>query len=130
MALNVLLISPRSGRAQKGPRGERVERSRELLAIAAVGGRVRHDSGGRLVLVDLPEGAEPKLKQLMPGAKLAAPEGDLKGLSRGLDANEKLFLAALRLRHSPAFRARKAARRFGESPEEQLLTTGSCVRGY
>jgi hypothetical protein len=130
MALHVLLIPKRSGRAQKGPRGERMYRSRELLAIAAVSGRVRHDSGGRLLLVDLPADVEPKLKKLLPGAKLAPPAGDLKAVSSGLDAGEELFLEALRLRHSPEFTARKAARRFGESAEEQLLTTGSCVRGY
>jgi hypothetical protein len=130
MALQVLLIPKRSGRAVKGPRGERVDRSRELLAIAAVGGRIRHDSGSRVLLVDLPADVEPALKRLLKGAKLASPEGDLKAVSTGLDPGEKLFLEALRLRHSPAYAARKAARRFGESPEEQLLTTGSCVRGY
>lgn len=128
--MRVLLVGQRSGGEKKGPRGERIDRTRELLAIAAVGGRVRHDSGGRLMLIELPEGAEAKLKMLLVSAKLAAPEGDLKGVSSNLNAGEKLFLEALRIRHSPDFRERKALRRFGESPEEQLLSTGSCVRGY
>jgi hypothetical protein len=130
MVLHVLLVAKRSGPAKRGPRGERIDRSRELLAIAAVGGRVRHDSGGRLLLVELPEGTETKLGQMLTGARLAAPAGDLKAVASGLDATEKLFLEALRLRHSPEFIARKATRRFGESAEEQQLSTGSCVRGY
>ena len=131
--LQVLLLAPPSRGAKKkakGGRGERIDRGRELLAVAAVGGRVRHDSGGRLLLVELPEGAEPKLSKLIAGARLARPEGDLRAVSGGLDAGEKLFLEALRLRHSAAFVERKLRRRFGESPEEQLLSTGSCVRGY
>ena len=126
--LRVLLIAARYGAANET--AQRRDRSRELLAISAVGGRVKHDSGQRLILVELPEGAEAKLAGMLPDAQFAAPEGDLKAVSANLDASEALFLEAIRIRHSAAFVERKAKRQFGESPEEQLLSTGSCIRGY
>jgi hypothetical protein len=107
-----------------------VDRRRELLVIASVGGKVRHDSGGRLLVVELPESAEPELLKLLPGASLVTLDAELSRPVPDLDEGEALFLEALRIRHSPAYREAKAKRVFGESPEEKLLATASCVRGY
>lgn len=125
-----LLVWSGKAPASKATPGTRVDRRKELAAIDAVGARLRHDSGGRLIVLELPDGAEAALLRRLPGAKLLPIGAELAAAIPGLDAGETLFLEALRIRASAGYREAKRRRKPGASPEEQMLATGSCVRGY
>jgi hypothetical protein len=114
----------------KAAPGTRVDRRKEMAAIAAAGAKLRHDSGGRLIVLELPEGAEAALLKRLPGAKLLPIGPEMAVAIPGLDPGEALFLEALRIRASAPYREAKRRRKAGASAEEQLLATGTCVRGY
>ena len=107
--------------------GSRMARSRALNAIAAMGGKVRHDSGGRLIVVEVPEHAEADLGRVA-GARLLPVDADVRRTLPDLDPTERLFADALALRASRPYREFKRTRKYGESPEEQALMTAGCVR--
>jgi hypothetical protein len=106
------------------------DRQKELRAISNAGAKIRHDSGGRLILIEVPEGAEKGLLQRLRDAQLVSPDTDVTALLKNLDPNETLFLEALKIRTSKSYREAKKKRKFGETPEEKMLTTGSCIRRY
>lgn len=108
--------------------GTRIDRARALNAIAAAGAKVRHDSGGRLIVIDARKAAQDALAKSLPTARLVAVDADVKRSISRLDETESLFLDALKIRMSKSYRARKRRRRFGETPEEQALFDASCVR--
>jgi hypothetical protein len=128
--LKLLVWAARKAQAKKAVAGVRFDRRKLLAALSGVGARVRHDSGGRLIVIELPQAAEPELLKRLPGAKLLPPNAEMKDSLADPDPTEALFLQALTIRSSASYRAAKSNRRFGESPEEKLLRTGSCVRGY
>jgi hypothetical protein len=125
-----LLVWARKAPPTKAAPGTRIDRREEMAAIVSAGAKLRHDSGGRLIVLELPEGAEAALLKRLPGAKLLPIGPELEAAIPGLDPGEALFLEALRIRASASYRDAKRQRKFGESPEEKLLATGSCVRGY
>ena len=126
---NQKLLVLEEGEGPHGGRlGARLDRSKVFTAMAAVGARVRHDSGGRLMVIEVPEGAERALAERLPGARLLPVDADVKGEIADLDPTESLFLDALKLRTSDSFREAKRRRKYGETPEEQLLLTASDVR--
>jgi hypothetical protein len=106
------------------------DRQKELRAISAVGAKIRHDSGGRLIVIEVPEGAEKELLRRLRGARLVSVDADVTDLLGDLNPTESLFLEALKIRTSKSYREAKKKRKFGETPEEKMLTTGSCIRGY
>jgi hypothetical protein len=112
---------------------QRLRRSRALNVIATAGGRVRHDSGGRVIVIGLAgatdrDTAARTIAENLPEAWLGPLGSDLARAVADLDPAERLFVEALRVRTSPAYREAKSRRRVGESPEEQALLSGSCVR--
>ncbi len=111
-----------------------LKRKRALDALKARGGAVRHDSGGRLVVVEGPQEGE---EQATASLREAAVEGaSLVPLTEGVEAmisdltpNERLFLEAVKIRNSPGYREMKARQKPGESPEEQAMFTAPCRPG-
>lgn len=106
------------------------DRQKELRAILAAGVKIRHDTGGRLILIEVPEGAAKDLLLRLRGARLVPADADVTALLKNIDPTESLFLEALKIRTSKSYRDEKKKRKFGETPEEKMLATGSCVRGY
>ena len=104
------------------------DRQKELRAISAAGAKIRHDSGGRLILIEVPEGAGKHLLRRLRGARLVPADADVTALLKNLDQTESLFLEALKIRTSKSYREAKKKRKFGDTPEEKMLTTGSCIR--
>jgi hypothetical protein len=108
--------------------GSRIDRVRALNAISTSGAKVRHDSGGRLIVIDARKSAQDALEKSLPNARLVAVDADVKGSIPRLDETESLFLDALQIRSSKSYRDRKRRRKYGETPEEQALFDASCVR--
>jgi hypothetical protein len=123
-----LLIIERGESAGPGRLTPKLERSKILNAVVAAGGKIKHDSGGRLVLVEMPKKAETALAKEVTGIKVVTADTDVTKAVKKMDTTEALFAAALKIRTSPAYRKAKAKRKFGDTPEEQAVLTGSCVR--
>src|SRR5688500_1574584 len=113
-----LLILERSRDRRLGARGDR---AKALNAISESGAKVRHDSGGRLIVIKASKKAEGLLAERLPEARLEPVDADVKGEITGLDATESLFLDALQIRTSKSYQDAKRRRKFGETPEEQEL---------
>lgn len=98
------------------------KRDRNKLARALVkqGVKVRQDSGGRVIVVDVPRGQEEILDNLPSGVRVADMNEGTKALPRP-DQNEKVFLEAIALRNKRSFARRLKTYRPGESPEEKEL---------
>lgn len=116
-------VRPRDRRLGPG-----INRAKALTAISEAGAKVRHDSGGRLLVIEAPARAEKELRERLPEARLVAVDADVKDELSSLDETESLFLDALKLRMSKSFRDAKRRRKYGETPEEKELFSGSCVR--
>ncbi len=123
-----LLILEREELLRDRRLGARMDRRKALNAITASGAKVRHDSGGRLMLVELPEEQTGELRELLPGARLVPVDADVRDSLSELDPSESLFLAALQIRTSPSYREQKARRVYGETPEEQALVSAPDYR--
>lgn len=108
--------------------GLRTNRTKALNAISSSGAKVRHDSGGRLIVIEVPEEAEKALTERLSRARLVPVDSDVRGLITDLDSTESLFLDALKIRTSKNYRDAKKRRKVGETPEEKELTSGPCVR--
>lgn len=106
----------------------RMERKKTFNAITASGAKVRHDSGGRFIVVEVPKAVQSKLEKRLPGARIVSLDTDVTDSIADLDPTETLFLKALKIRTSKSYRDAKKKRKFGETPEEKELFTGSCVR--
>lgn len=106
----------------------RIHKNKVKEAILASGAKIRHDSGGRFIVVHVSDKSEKALLKLLPKARILPIDSDLKELISDMDANEKLFFDALRTRASKKYRDAKMKRKPGESPEEKELFSGSCVR--
>lgn len=108
--------------------GSRIDRSKTLTALTSMGGKVRHDSGGRLIIIETSKKAEKELSKRMTGVRLVPLDSDVKDIISDLDPNEQLFLEALKIRNSKSFRDAKKKRKFGETAEEKELTSAPCIR--
>lgn len=98
------------------------KKDREKLAktLEASGVKVRSDSGGRALVVDIPSGTKDVEKKLPAGVRLTNTKEGAKALAKP-DTNEKIFLDALELRTKPAFVAKLKKYKPGQSPEEKEL---------
>lgn len=105
----------------------RAERRKVLTAVTSAGAKVRHDSGGRLIVVDVPPDAEKAVASL-PGVRMLPLDADVKASLSNLDSTESLFLDALQIRTSREYRDAKSRRKVGESPEEQELRSAPDVQ--
>lgn len=104
-----------------------VERKRLLAALASAGIRVRHDSGGGLVVVEIDDERQDALLRSFSGLKvenLVEGIGDRVG---DVDEQDTLFVRALEIRANPRYREAKRRRVPGETAEEQLLLTAPCT---
>ena len=108
--------------------GFRIDRSKALNAILSLGAKVRHDSGGRLIVIEAQKKAEKGLTERLPGARLVPVDSDVRDSIPDLDSTESLFLEALKIRTSKRYRDAKKRRKVGETPEEKELISGPCVR--
>ena len=122
----LILDDERSARDRR--LGSRIDRARALNAISTSGAKVRHDSGGRLIVIDARKSAQDALEKALPNSRLVAVDADVKGSIPRLDETESLFLDALQIRSSKSYRDQKRRRKYGETPEEQALFEASCVR--
>lgn len=122
MATSLLVLEGRKGRIE-----DKSERMRVMNAVTSSGGKVRHDSGGRLLLIDTLGNDEEILKKLPEGVRLLSAEEGAKESIADLDASESMFLDAVRTRISKEYRAKKEGQKPGETPEEIELFTQSCT---
>ncbi|MEO8219727.1 MAG: hypothetical protein ABI563_02930 [Specibacter sp.] len=120
----IILPEPRPG-ASRPESG--IERLRLLGVLADAGVKVRHDSGGRLLVVDASDQAVKAAQESGPDFDSVPLDGELTQRVGDLNAQDALFLQALQLRLSPEYQRRKSEMTPGESPEEQLLRTAPCT---
>jgi len=109
--------------------GPKISRNKALNAISSSGSKIHHDSGGRLIIIEVSKKAEKALVKLLPGGKLESVDYDAKKLIADLDSNDSLFLEALKTRTSKSYRDAKKRRKVGETPEEKELISGHCIIG-
>jgi hypothetical protein len=108
--------------------GFKIERSKALNAISLSGAKVSHDSGGRFIVIEIPEEAEQDIIKRLPGARLVPLDSDVTNLISNLDSTESLFLNALKIRTSKKYRDAKKKRKVGDTPEEKELISAPDVR--
>ena len=106
----------------------KIERSKALNVISSLGAKVSHDSGGRLIVIEIPEKAEQDVIKRLPGARLIPLDSDITNLISNLDSTESLFLNALKIRTSKEYRDAKKKRKVGDTPEEKELISVPDVR--
>jgi hypothetical protein len=121
-----LLILEAARRTQDPRLGVGIGRVKVLKEVSSLGGKVLHDSGGRLIVINTSEMDEALFARI-PGARLVPLDASVKDLVQDLDENESLFVEALRIRTSPRYRDLKARQKPGETPEEQALFTAPCI---
>jgi|GEM_PF-3575264 len=101
---------------------DKSDRAKLVEDLRASGGRVSQDSGGRILVVQVPEASEVEVTKRLPrSSKLLALDTDLKKEAAALDESDALFVDALKLRMSPAFIAEKKSRKPGDTPEEKEM---------
>lgn len=108
--------------------GGEIDRRKVFKAITSSKSKIRHDSGGRFIVIETSREGEKELKERISGARIVKVDKDLKDSIPDLSPTEQLFLDALKLRGSKDYRDLKRLRVIGETPEEQELLTGSCIR--
>jgi hypothetical protein len=121
-----LLILERPARARDRRLGGGIDRIKTLNELTSLGAKIRHDSGGRLLVVDTTSVDEATLQERLSGARLVPIDADVRDSIQALDESESLFLDALKIRTSPEYRAAKERQKPGESPEEKALFTAPC----
>ena len=124
------------------------DRAKTLRAIAASGGKVLHDSGARILIVEIPadiniketleKGSSVK-KTIIKGVEINGiliQKSEIKNLDnifkkqkKRLTEQEHLFVNAMELRFSPEYIKERALRKPGSTPEEQLNFEGSEYLG-
>jgi len=105
---------------------EKKEGKRIKNRLKALGVKIRHDSGGRILVVEFDQDEEKLLDRLPKGVRLTPADEIAPDMREDLDHDEELFVKALQLRASKDYREMKARQVPGESPEEKLLATGYC----
>ena len=129
MGSNVKLLVLQPKERSRDQRLElRTDRKRALTAIAASGAKVRHDSGGRLIAIEVTDETAKVVAERLSDARIVPLDANVRDTIPDLDATEALFLEALRIRTSQRYRDAKARRVVGETREEQELISGPDVR--
>lgn len=119
-----VIVLPESGADRTGGG---IERRRALSALAEAGIKVRHDSGGRLLVVDASEETVRGLRDTAPDLEVVSLDDEVVDRVGALDAQDDLFARALRLRRSARYREVKSRITPGETPEDQLLRSAPCT---
>lgn len=103
---------------------DKMDRAKLADELRASGARIASDSGGKVIVVDVPDHEQDTVRKKLPHAELLGLDQDIRKAAPNLDDNETLFVEALKLRTSPAYIAEKKQRQPGSTPEEQLLFGG------
>jgi hypothetical protein len=104
------------------------DREKVLKNLEDTGVKVVHDSGERVLEVELPEKNETDIKKTLPNiAKLVVSSSDVPRKLPKLSDNEKLYVDALKLRTSKAFIDERKRRKPGSTKEEKELFQASCI---
>lgn len=125
----LLIVAEEADEKREDKLQARVNRVRAMKEVQA-SGKVRHDSGGRLLVIDSYDD-DRILESLPPGSRIVSIDerlaDSMSDLAIDLDSSESLFLEALQIRSSERFREAKARQKPGETPEEQLMFTTPCT---
>ncbi len=122
-----ILILEKQERSTDVRMGQRIERKKAINTISSSGAKVRHDSGGRFMVIEVSKEEERDLKKQLPNARIVELDS-IKEVKADLDESESLFLEALKIRNSEDYREMKRKSKPGESTEEKKQLSGSCVR--
>jgi hypothetical protein len=95
------------------------DRDRLAKILTERGVKVNHDSGGRALVVDVPEDSK-SLNNLPEGVRVEDMKTGASALPRA-NQNERIFLEALSLRQTANFTRTLNRFKPGESPEEKQL---------
>lgn len=95
--------------------------------LRRLGVKVVHDSGARLLVIEAPDDPIRLGERLPSGAQLLAADKIPAALVRDSGPHEALFLRAVKLRQTKAYREAKAAQVPGESPEEKEIYSAPCT---
>ena len=108
----------------------RMDRTKALNVAMTGHAKVVHDSGNRLLVIEATDSEIKAILKQLPDAKIVSLDSRFSRTipDLSLDENELIFVEALKIRTSAKFRKAKKLRKYGETPEEQKLTSGSCVR--
>ncbi len=112
----------------KGRQAFRMRRANAKNTLKDLGAKVRHDSGGRIMIIEISKEEEKALTKNFPNARILSIDQDMKPEITGLNPEESLFLNAVQKRMSPEYRAIKKRQVPGESPEEKKMFSGPCIR--
>ena len=106
---------------------EKGGRIRVINVVTSSSGKVIHDSGGRVILIDTRGNDKEIIEKLPQGTQLVPADQDVKSSLVDLDPSESLFLDALKLRNSKNYRYAKEQQKPGETLEEIELFSGPCT---
>ncbi len=108
---------------------EKQDREKILKALKERGGKVVHDSGERVLIVEVPK--RTRLRGALPRtAKLLRLRDNVKRVITRPSEHELLFIDALKLKNSRAFINEKMRREPGSTPEEQeMLLESDFIEG-
>jgi len=106
---------------------DKMDRAKLAGELQASGARITSDSGGKVVVIDVPDDKQEIVRKKLPKVQLLGLDQDIKKAAPKLDENEKLFVDALKLRTSPAYIEAKKARKPGSTPEEKEFFAGPHV---
>ena len=124
--LKLLVLTSKN--VSKDQLGFRIGRIKTINSLTELGAKIRHDSGGRLIIIEISKEVENAIEKSISGARVIPVDSDMKDEISGLSSDELLFLSALKMRASKKYRSAKKSQKPGDSLEEQKLFSGSCVR--
>lgn len=104
-----------------------VERKRLLGALSSAGVKVRHDSGGGLLVVEIVNEKQEAALRKYGGLEVLPFDENVGDRVGEIDEQDALFVRALAIRANPKYREAKRRRVPGETPEEQLLLSAPCT---
>lgn len=111
---------------------EKREKEEILKLLSESGGKVIHDSGERVLVIEVPKNNESKLKASLPNTSSLLRLTDHDNIKRNIiqpSPHELLFIDALKLRTSESFINEKRLRKPGSTPEEQKMLLESDFLG-
>lgn len=108
----------------------KMDRTRALNAAKTGRTKVVHDNGNRLMVIEASDSEIKTILKQLPDAKVVSLNSRFSQTISDLhlDENEMIFVDALKIRTSAKFIRAKKLRKYGDTPEEQKLTNGSCVQ--
>ena len=91
-----------------------------LKTLSKIGGKTLHDSGERVIIVEVPKTT--RLQEVLPKTTklLRLQDNARKAITKPTE-HELLFIDALKLKYSEAFIKERKQRKPGSTPEEQAM---------